>query len=69
MPFSHHSHSGQFSYHAKNTLEEMVQKAVNKEMQTLVLTEHIPRDLDLDAYPEEVGLLHILLGLSSPPKD
>ena len=68
MPFSHHSHSGQFSYHAKNTLEEMVQSAINRGMQTFVLTEHMPRDIGSDAYPEEVGLLPFPLGLSSPPQ-
>jgi histidinol-phosphatase (PHP family) len=53
MPFSHHSHSGQFCKHAKNTLEEMVQMAITKGMQTFALTEHMPRDVE-DFYPEEV---------------
>ena len=53
MPFSHHSHSGQFCGHAKNTLEEIVQGAVKKEMRVLALTEHMPREQG-DLYPEEV---------------
>ncbi|KAK4968704.1 hypothetical protein LTR28_001742 [Elasticomyces elasticus] len=52
MPFSHHSHSGQFCGHAKNTLEEMVQAAIDKGMTTFALTEHMPRDVE-DLYPEE----------------
>lgn len=52
MPFSHHSHSGQFCGHATSTLEEVVQAAISKGMTTLCLTEHIPRD-KIDFYPEE----------------
>ncbi|KAF2762889.1 HisJ family histidinol phosphate phosphatase [Pseudovirgaria hyperparasitica] len=55
MPFSHHSHSGQFCPgHAKNTLEEMVQTAISSGMRVFALTEHMPRD-EVDFYPEEVG--------------
>lgn len=54
MPFSHHSHSGQFCAHATNTLEEMVQKAISLHMDSFALTEHIPRDTE-DLYPEEVA--------------
>ncbi|KAK7509649.1 polymerase/histidinol phosphatase-like protein [Phyllosticta citriasiana] len=54
MPFSHHSHSGQFCAHAKGTLEEMIQAAVAKGFDTFALTEHMPRD-DEDLYPEEQG--------------
>ena len=54
MPFSHHSHSGQFCPgHARNTLEEMVQTAISRNMQVFALTEHMPRD-SADFYPEEV---------------
>lgn len=56
MPFSHHSHSGQFCLHAKNTLEEMVQAAVQKKLKMYALTEHMPRDQAEDLYPEEVRL-------------
>ncbi|CBX90670.1 similar to histidinol-phosphatase [Plenodomus lingam JN3] len=52
MPYSHHSHSGQFCAHAKNTLEEVVQAAITKGFHTFALTEHIPR-LREDFYPEE----------------
>ena len=53
MPFSHHSHSGQFCHHAKDTLEEVVQTAIAKKMSVLALTEHMPRE-KRDLYPEEV---------------
>jgi len=55
MPFSHHSHSGQFCGHATGTLEEMVQTAVSKGMKVFALTEHMPREVE-DFYPEEVFL-------------
>lgn len=55
MPFSHHSHSGQFCGHAKNTLEEVVQDAIAKGFHTFALTEHIPRPVE-DFYPEEVNI-------------
>lgn len=61
MPFSHHSHSGQFCGHATNTLEEVVQKAIALKMQVFALTEHMPRDQDEDLYPEEVGSSPLLL--------
>lgn len=51
---SHHSHSGQFCSHAQNTLEQVIQTAISKQMSTFVLTEHMPRDQDCDVYPEEV---------------
>ncbi|KAI5777805.1 polymerase/histidinol phosphatase-like protein [Geopyxis carbonaria] len=54
MPFSHHSHSGQYCLHATNLLEEMIQTAIAKGMRVLSLTEHIPRDQREDLYPEEV---------------
>jgi histidinol-phosphatase (PHP family) len=53
MPFSHHSHSGQFCGHAKGSLSEMVQAAIEKKMIVFALTEHMPRDVE-DFYPEEV---------------
>ncbi|CZT18344.1 related to histidinol-phosphatase [Ramularia collo-cygni] len=52
MPFSHHSHSGQFCGHATSTLEQVVQHAIAKRMTTFCLTEHIPRE-EIDFYPEE----------------
>jgi histidinol-phosphatase (PHP family) len=53
MPYSHHSHSGQFCGHAKNTLEEVIQAAIAKGFHTFALTEHIPRPYE-DFYPEEI---------------
>lgn len=58
MPFSHHSHSGEFCFHATNSLEEMVQTAISKGMKVFAMTEHMPRDQIEDLYPEEVGLHH-----------
>ncbi|KAK3686997.1 hypothetical protein LTR37_019249 [Vermiconidia calcicola] len=52
MPFSHHSHSGQFCGHATNTLEEVVRDAIRKGMTTFCMTEHIHRER-LDFYPRE----------------
>jgi histidinol-phosphatase (PHP family) len=52
MPWSHHSHSGQFCGHAVSSLEEVVQTAIAKGMTTFCMTEHIPRDR-VDFYPEE----------------
>ena len=52
MPFSHHSHSGQFCGHATNTLEAVVHDAIRKGMSILCLTEHIHRDR-IDFYPGE----------------
>lgn len=54
MPFSHHSHSGQFCPgHAKDSLEEVIQLAIAKKFQVFCLTEHMPRGKE-DFYPEEV---------------
>jgi histidinol-phosphatase (PHP family) len=64
MPFSHHSHSGQFCAHAHGTLEEMVQQAISLQMKVYALTEHMPRDL-IDRYPEEASFTpHFKLNLS-----
>lgn len=52
MPWSHHSHSGQFCGHATSTLEEVVQAAISRKMTTFCLTEHIARQ-EVDFYPEE----------------
>ena len=53
MPFSHHSHSGQFCGHAANTLEEVVLKAISMGMTAFCMTEHMPRE-EIDFYPEEI---------------
>ncbi|KIV89694.1 hypothetical protein PV10_07074 [Exophiala mesophila] len=55
MPFSHHSHSGQFCPgHAQDSLESIIQAAISKKMQMLALTEHMPRH-EIDRYPEELS--------------
>ncbi|KAL2832448.1 polymerase/histidinol phosphatase-like protein [Aspergillus cavernicola] len=54
MPFSHHSHSGQFCPgHAKDSLESIVQLAIARKFHTFCLTEHMPRGEE-DYYPEEI---------------
>lgn len=54
MPFSHHSHSGQFCPgHAKNSLEEVIQTAIARNIRVFGLSEHMPRSAQ-DFYPEEV---------------
>ncbi|PYI12033.1 histidinol phosphate phosphatase H [Aspergillus sclerotiicarbonarius CBS 121057] len=54
MPFTHHSHSGQFCPgHAKDSLEEIIQLAIAKKFHTFCLTEHMPRHAE-DFYPEEI---------------
>ena len=54
MPYSHHSHSGQFCKHASGLLEEVVQEAIRQRFQIYGLTEHVPRYREVDLYPEEV---------------
>ncbi|KAH7929285.1 histidinol phosphate phosphatase H, partial [Leucogyrophana mollusca] len=57
MPYSHHSHSGQFCKHASGTsLEAVVQAAIQKGFEVYGLTEHVPRYRVGDLYPEEEGL-------------
>ncbi|KAF8128963.1 Polymerase/histidinol phosphatase-like protein [Boletus edulis] len=53
MPFSHHSHSGQFCRHASGTLEEVVLEAIRLGFEVYGLTEHVPRYRPEDLYPEE----------------
>lgn len=53
---SHHSHSGQYVEHAKDTLEEVVAEAIRCKMQSFCLTEHMPRLDSRDIYPEEIEL-------------
>ncbi|KAI7156963.1 histidinol-phosphatase [Hortaea werneckii] len=52
MPWSHHSHSGQFCGHAASKLEDIVLTAIEKRMSVLCLTEHMTRHRQ-DFYPEE----------------
>lgn len=54
MPYSHHSHSGQFCPgHAVDSLEEIVRHAITKKFKVFALTEHMPRH-ERDLYPEEI---------------
>jgi histidinol-phosphatase (PHP family) len=53
MPFSHHSHSGQFCPgHAVDTLDDVIQTAISKQLRVFGLSEHMPRH-EVDFYPEE----------------
>lgn len=53
MPFSHHSHSGQFCPgHAVDSLEDVIQTAIAKDLRVFGLSEHMPRH-EIDFYPEE----------------
>ncbi|KAI0795602.1 polymerase/histidinol phosphatase-like protein [Abortiporus biennis] len=56
MPYSHHSHSGQFCKHAVGTLEDVVQEAIKQGFEIYGLTEHVPRYRTEDLYPEEATL-------------
>lgn len=52
---SHHSHSGQFCRHAKDTLEDVVKEAIKQGFTTFGLSEHAPRYREQDLFPEEVS--------------
>ncbi|KAG0241377.1 Polymerase/histidinol phosphatase-like protein [Mortierella sp. GBAus27b] len=54
--FSFHSHSGQFCMHAKGTLEQVVQSAIERHFTTYGLSEHMPRYKPEQLYPEESHL-------------
>jgi len=62
MPFTHHSHSGDFCNHAIDTLEAVVQRAIQVGMTSMALTEHIPRG-DEDLYPGEKDHAHYITGM------
>ena len=66
MPYSHHSHSGQFCKHAQGTLEEVVQEAIRQGFEIYGLTEHVPRYRTQDLYPEEVRVDLISIGSFHP---
>ena len=65
MPYSHHSHSGQFCKHAAGTLEDVVREAMRQGFDVYGLTEHVPRYRLADLYPEEVNS-HLLLLVTMP---
>lgn len=55
MAFTMHSHSGQFCPgHAKDQLEDIIERAIALGFTTMGLTEHMPRYSLEDLYPEEV---------------
>ncbi|KAI8371407.1 Polymerase/histidinol phosphatase-like protein [Radiomyces spectabilis] len=54
MPYSYHSHSGQFCHHGYGQLEDVVKEAVRKGFKVYGLSEHMPRYQDQELYPEEI---------------
>lgn len=52
---THHSHSGQYVQHAKDSLDAVVEVALEKQFQTFCLTEHMPRYYPIDLYEEELA--------------
>ena len=67
MPHSHHSHSGQFCRHAKDSLEQVIQEAVRQKFKVFGLSEHAPRYRLQDLFPEEVGLFSYRIILTYSP--
>lgn len=59
MPYSHHSHSGQFCKHATGSLEEVVLEAIRRKFKVYGLSEHVPRYRKEDLYPEEAWRLNL----------
>lgn len=53
MPFSHHSHSGEYVRHAVNSLDEVVARVKEMNFHVYCLTEHCPRYRSDLLYPEE----------------
>ncbi|CAO3607386.1 unnamed protein product [Mucor hiemalis] len=54
MPYSYHSHSGQFCKHGYGLLEDVVKEAIRKGFRGYGLSEHMPRYADSELYPEEI---------------
>ncbi|GAK65481.1 histidinol phosphate phosphatase H [Moesziomyces antarcticus] len=54
MPHSHHSHSGQFCSHAKDSLEHVLERAQALGFTHFHLSEHVPRQNPSELYPEEL---------------
>ncbi|KAG2202217.1 hypothetical protein INT47_002136 [Mucor saturninus] len=54
MPYSYHSHSGQFCKHGYGLLEDVVKEAIRKGFHAYGLSEHMPRYDDSELYPEEI---------------
>ncbi|KAI9138102.1 Polymerase/histidinol phosphatase-like protein [Paraphysoderma sedebokerense] len=56
MPFTLHSHSGQFCNHGHGTLTECIECAISKGFFLFGLSEHVPRFEQEHLYPEESHL-------------
>ncbi|KAJ1678976.1 hypothetical protein EV182_002978 [Spiromyces aspiralis] len=56
MPFTFHSHSGEFCCHAHGALGDVIASAIDKKFHTIGLSEHVPRLRTQDLYPEESHL-------------
>lgn len=54
MPYSFHSHSGQFCHHGYGQLEDVVKEAIRKGFKVYGLSEHMPRFERGELYPEEI---------------
>ncbi|CBQ74001.1 related to HIS2-histidinol-phosphatase [Sporisorium reilianum SRZ2] len=54
MPHSHHSHSGQFCSHAKDSLAAVLHRAHALGFTHFHLSEHMPRQHHSELYPEEL---------------
>ncbi|CAO3687514.1 unnamed protein product [Rhizopus stolonifer] len=54
MPYSFHSHSGQFCGHGYGLLEDVVKEAIRKGFRVYGLSEHMPRYDGSELYPEEI---------------
>ncbi|CEP13812.1 hypothetical protein [Parasitella parasitica] len=54
MPYSFHSHSGQFCKHGYGLLEDVVKEAIRKGFYAYGLSEHMPRYAESELYPEEL---------------
>ncbi|KAI8143530.1 Polymerase/histidinol phosphatase-like protein [Fennellomyces sp. T-0311] len=54
MPYSYHSHSGQYCHHGYGLLEDVVKEAVRKGFHAYGLSEHMPRFAASELYPEEL---------------
>nr|CDI54359.1 related to HIS2-histidinol-phosphatase [Melanopsichium pennsylvanicum 4] len=54
MPHSHHSHSGQFCSHAKDSLSQVLLRAESLGFTHFHLSEHVSRQNTSELYPEEL---------------
>lgn len=54
MPYSFHSHSGQYCKHGYGLLEDVVKEAIRKGFKIYGLSEHMPRLAESELYPEEL---------------